>query len=109
MWPAIVMGAAGGVLLLGGVGLTIGRVVVVGDARTTGRCVPFTTACREEATDQLATADLLQNIGFAAYGVGAASLAGMALYLALAGSAPPVAVVPRADSAFMGLVFLGDF
>lgn len=109
MWPAIVMGAAGGGLLLGGMGLTIGGVVVAGEARTTGECVPFTAACRQEAADQLATADLLQNLGFAGLGLGAASLVGMTLYLVLGGSQPPVAVVPRADAAGLGFTVLGDF
>ena len=109
LWPAIVLGTAGGVLLLGGVGLTIARPVLVADAERTGECAPFTEACLADVQSTLDTADAVQNVGLVAMGLGGASLAAMAIYLAVRGAPPPVLVVPNAEKAGLGFTFLGEF
>jgi hypothetical protein len=42
-------------------------------------------------------------------GLGGASLAAMAIYLAVRGAPPPVLVVPNAEKAGLGFTFLGEF
>jgi hypothetical protein len=107
LWPAIVLGTAGGVLVLGGAGLSIGQAVTVGQARETAECVPFRRECELDAQEQIDRADLLQNVGFVAFGLGAASLGAMAVWLAVTDEPPAVVVAPQVGPSAWGVVIGG--
>jgi hypothetical protein len=110
MWPAIVMGAAGGVLLLGGAGLLVGGVVSkssVDDATSSGSCA--TDPSCEDLRGSFGTAKGLATVGVIGMSLGAAALAGMGLYLGLA--PPNRSAAPRVGVSVgpTHLMFQGSF
>lgn len=114
VWPAVLLGSVAGAALLTGVGLTIGsRVERSGAIDDVTACDASDAACRTAAQDDIDHAALLQNVGFAMYGVAAAAAVGMGLYLGLSktdGNAAEFAfVVPIVAPGTLGLVVVGGF
>ncbi len=111
VWPAIVLGVAGGLGVVSGVGLTAGAAVTLADAESAVGCSPFTQACSTDAQTLLDDADHLQNAAFAMFAIGGAGFVGMAIYLAVQGtsSAPSVAFTPWIDGEHNGFILNGSF
>jgi hypothetical protein len=81
-WPAWLMGIGGGALLAAGGGLLGGAFAVRGSVAdaVAGQVCSRDPNCNANE-DEIGTANTLGALGFAALGVGAASLLGMTLYL----------------------------
>jgi hypothetical protein len=97
-----VLGTAGGVFLLGGIGAAIGAATVRSGAEEdlgSTQC-PAAAAVCDNVQSKLDTANILWGVGIAGMVAGAASLAGMAIYLALPGDSD---VKVRASGSFLTL------
>jgi hypothetical protein len=100
--PAIALGVAGGVLLLGGIGASIGAVVTRGSAEDDlgSTLCPGGGAVCEDVESKLDTANILWGVGIAGMVAGAAALTGMVIVLALPGDSD---VQVRASGSFLSL------
>lgn len=111
-WPAIVLGGVAAVGVGAGIGLTVAGAGENSDAIDTFRTCGRSAACEEEAQSSVDTANVLQGVGIAGFAIGAASLTGMIIYLALPSSGPDRAalrLVPFAGPGAQGLSVGGRF
>lgn len=84
VWPTVLLASVGIASLGTGIGLTIGSSLKYDEAEELSQtCTPNPAACRSQGQTAIDDADLLQNVGFAMFGVTAAAAAGLAIYLAL--------------------------
>lgn len=84
IWPAVLLGSAGGAFLLGGIGAFVGGALVKSDADTVASektgCAASLADCAD-LDSSLSTANTLGALGFVGVGLGAAALAGLVIYL----------------------------
>jgi hypothetical protein len=113
IWPAALLGGLGGAAVLTGIGLTIGSRVEYGSGDDLhASCEGDPTACRNDVQDKLDQSALLQNVGFAMFGVGAAAFAGLGIYLAVPASpssAARVRITPQSGPGYAGVVLQGQY
>ncbi len=108
-WPAIVLGVAGGVFIVGSIGSLVGAIVTHGDAEdaASGKDCNVDPSVCTDVDSTLDTANALGVVSFVGLGLGAAALTGMAIYIALpdgdAKAEPGPAVSLRVRGTFLSL------
>ena len=112
LWPAVVLGVGGSVFLVGGalgfVGFALSKSSAE-DQATGENCTVGSARC-DSAASAIDRGNTLGALGFVGLGLGAVSLAGMGIYLAVgANGSQDVATSLRVHVGPQGVVLQGEF
>lgn len=112
IWPAVLLGGVAVVGVGVGIGLTVHAADENADAVSTFRSCGRLAVCEEAAQGSVDAANVLQGVAIAGFAIGAASLTGMVLYLAIPDATSQrsaLHVVPSVGPTTQGLSVGGRF